>query len=319
MDGGTRIQDRNDALVADALAGLTARQKTLSPKWLYDHRGSALFEEITRLPEYYPTRTEAGILRDNADALAATVPTGGALLELGSGASVKTRTLLDAGGHIGTYAPIDISRDFLFETAEDLRHRYPTLDIVPVVADFTAPVALTAALTAVPKVAFFPGSTIGNLEPSRAQALLSAVRDWSDIRAFVLGADMIKETTTLVAAYDDAQGVTAEFIGNILIRLNREADADFDPSTFDYRATWNAALARIDMHLVSKRDQHVTLANEVISFADGEAIHVSAARKYDPQMLAALARSSGWDVNRQYVDDQAYFSVAVLTPMKQWS
>ncbi|WP_223274765.1 L-histidine N(alpha)-methyltransferase [Tateyamaria sp. syn59] len=314
MDGSTQVHVRNAALVADALAGLTADAKTLSPKWLYDHHGSALFEEITRLPEYYPTRTEAGILHANADALAGLVPQGGALVELGSGASVKTRTLLDASGHMGAYVPIDISRDFLFETAEGLRATYPALDIVPVVADFTAPVSLPAALTELPKVAFFPGSTIGNLTPEGAQALLSGVRAWAGIEAFILGADMVKDTQTLVAAYDDAQGVTAEFITNILRRLNREAEADFDLAAFDYRATWNAALTRIDMELVSNRDQRVRVAGHSIDFAAGEPIHISAARKYTPDSLAALAGAAGWDVRHRHVDAAERFSVAVLTP-----
>ncbi|APX10295.1 L-histidine N(alpha)-methyltransferase [Tateyamaria omphalii] len=316
MDGSTQLEARDDALIADALTGLRADAKTLSPKWLYDHRGSALFEEITRLPEYYPTRTEAGILRDNATALARLVPPGGALIELGSGASIKTRTLLDAGNHIGAYGPIDISRDFLFETADGLRNAYPAIDIVPVVADFTAPVTLPDRLAALPKVAFFPGSTIGNLTPARAHALLSGIRAWPGIKAFILGADMVKDTRTLVAAYDDAQGVTAKFIGNILIRLNREADADFDPAGFDHKATWNAARARIDMHLLSNRDQHVTLDGHVIEFAKGEPIHVSAARKFTVDSLVALAADAGWDVRQRHVDDGARFSVAVLTPVR---
>ena len=318
MDGTLQLQTtpqtETDALISDALAGLTQPQKTLSPKWLYDHRGSALFEEITQLPEYYPTRTEAGILRDNAAALAGLVPQGGALVELGSGASVKTRTLLDAGGHFGAYVPIDISRDFLFETADDLRLRYSALDIVPVVADFTQPVALPARLDPTAKVAFFPGSTIGNLVPERAQALLEGVRAWPNIGAFILGVDMVKEPRDLVAAYDDAQGVTADFISNILLRLNTEAGADFDLDAFGYRASWDPTLARIDMQLVAQKAHTVTLADHQISFATGEAIHVSAARKYTPDTLAALAHSTGWRVENRYTDDANRFSVAVLTP-----
>ncbi|MBY5934716.1 L-histidine N(alpha)-methyltransferase [Tateyamaria omphalii] len=314
MDGSTQVHVRNHDLLADALAGLTADEKTLGPKWLYDHRGSALFEKITRLPEYYPTRTEAGILHDNAAALAGLVPSAGALVELGSGASVKTRTLLDAGGHIGAYVPIDISRDFLLETAAALKNAYPALDVVPVVADFTAPVTLPDALAALPKAAFFPGSTIGNLTPARAQALLSGVRAWPGIEAFILGADMVKDISQLIAAYDDAQGVTAEFISNILVRLNRETGADFDLNAFDYKATWNADLARIDMHLVSNRSQQVTVGERTIPFYAGEPIHVSAARKYTTNSLTALANSTGWDLHDCHTDANGRFSVAVLRP-----
>ncbi|WP_299613580.1 L-histidine N(alpha)-methyltransferase [uncultured Tateyamaria sp.] len=318
MDGTLQVKTtahpETDALTVDALEGLSQPQKTLSPKWLYDHTGSALFERITQLPEYYPTRTEAGILRDNAAALAGLVPNGGALVELGSGASVKTRTLLDAGAHFGAYVPIDISRDFLFETADDLAQRYPALTITPVVADFTGPVALPPTLAQTPKVGFFPGSTIGNLVPERAQALLAGARNWDGIEAFILGADMVKDTHDLIAAYDDAQGVTAQFISNILVRLNREAGADFDLSAFAYRASWDPELARIDMALVSLRDQSVTLAGEVIAFRDQEPIHVSAARKYTPQSLALLAHSAGWEVATRHTDADDRFSVVVLTP-----
>ncbi|MEL6464391.1 MAG: L-histidine N(alpha)-methyltransferase [Pseudomonadota bacterium] len=303
-----------EALIADALAGLSQRQKTLSPKWLYDHHGSALFEQITQLAEYYPTRTEADILRHNADALAALVPEGGALVELGSGASIKTRTLLDAGAHFGTYVPIDISRDFLFETADDLRGRYPRLQIIPVVADFTAPVALPDTLRGSAKVGFFPGSTIGNLVPERAHALLARARAWEGITAFILGVDLVKDTDALLAAYDDPQGVTARFIKNILARLNREAKATFDLDAFDYRVSWDATLARIDMYLVSTRRQRVTLAGKEFAFAADEPIHVSAARKYSAHRLAALAGGAGWDIATQYVDAGQNFSVAVLVP-----
>ncbi|WP_299552355.1 L-histidine N(alpha)-methyltransferase [uncultured Tateyamaria sp.] len=319
MDGVLRIPAVNltetDALIADALNGLTASSKSLSPKWLYDHHGSALFEQITQLPEYYPTRTEAGILHDNAAALSGLVPANGALVELGSGASVKTRTLLNAGRHFGAYVPIDISRDFLLETAGDLRTRYPRLSIVPVVADFSAPVALPRELATTPKVGFFPGSTIGNLAPDRAQALLEGVRAWGGIGAFIVGMDMVKDTSALVAAYDDAQGVTAQFIRNILVRLNREAQANFNIDAFKYRASWNPALARIDMQLVSSHEQVVTLAGQAITFEAQEAIHVSAARKYTPDSLRNLALSAGWDVAARHTDASDRFSVAVLTPV----
>ncbi len=306
--------DPSQEMLADAVAGLTAQPKRLSPKWLYDRRGSELFEEITGLPEYYPTRTETAILRDHAAALGRLVPPGGALVELGSGASVKTRLLLDAAPHLGAYVPVDISADFLHLAAADLRRRYPALDVVPVVGDFTGRVRLPAAVASLPKAGFFPGSTIGNLEPAAARDLLAHARAWPGMAGFVLGVDLVKDPVELVAAYDDAAGVTARFIGNILTRLNREAGAAFDPAAFAYEALWNAGAARIDMRLVSTRAQSVALPGARIDFAAGEPIHVSAARKYTPRSLAALAAAAGWRIDRTLTDPDTRFAVAVLAP-----
>ena len=304
----------NPALLADALAGLTAMPKRLPPKWFYDREGSELFERITALPGYYPTRTEAAILRDHADALAATVPAGGALVEYGSGASVKTRTLLDAGGHFGAYVPIDISRDFLMTTADDLRARYPALPVHPVVGDFTTDVALPRAVEGMAKTGFFPGSTIGNLDLSDATALLSRARAWPKAEAFILGADLVKDDAALLAAYDDPEGVTARFIGGVLRRLRDEADAEIDPDAFRYEAVWNADEAKIDMRLVSTRAQTVRLPGAVVAFETDEPIHVSTSRKYTPDSLAALAASGGWRVEDTLTDGRGWFAVAVLCP-----
>ncbi|WP_299817431.1 L-histidine N(alpha)-methyltransferase [uncultured Jannaschia sp.] len=304
----------NPELLRDAIEGLSGAEKTLPPKWLYDRQGCDLFERITTLPEYYPTRTEAAILETHAAALGASIPPGGALVELGSGASVKTRTLLDAAPHLSAYVPVDIAAGFLEETAADLRRRYPRLDVVPVAADFTGPVPLSPRLRDVPKVGFFPGSTIGNLEPEIARDLLAGARAWPNVEGFILGVDLVKDTDELVAAYDDAQGVTAAFIGNLLTRLNRETGADFAHDAFAYEASWNAVATRIDMRLVSRRDQVVTLPGARIGFAAGEAIHVSAARKYTVENLGALARSAGWKLDRVLTDREDRFAVARLAP-----
>ncbi|TDL81363.1 L-histidine N(alpha)-methyltransferase [Palleronia sediminis] len=317
-DAATRpAADLNRPLLEDALAGLSAAPKTLSPKWLYDVNGSALFEQITGLPEYYPTRAEASILRDRAATLVGFVPPGGALVELGSGASVKTQLLLDAGRHFGAYVPIDISAEFLASTAAGLALRYPDLHIAPVTGDFSGPLSLPDTVIGLPKTAFFPGSTIGNLPPATAQALLRNIRGWPGIEGFLLGVDLVKDTATLVAAYDDAQGVTARFIGNILARLNAEAGADFDLASFDYRASWNADLARIDMALVSTRAQTVTLADTRIAFDAGEAIHVSASRKFTRQSLARLVEAAGWRIGDWFTDADDLFAVAWLTPARE--
>lgn len=315
MDGSVRARSATaTALIEDALQGLRQTPKVLSPKWLYDAQGSALFEEITALPEYYLTRTEAAILTDHADRLAALVPPGGALIEFGSGASVKTRRLLDAGGHFGAYVPIDISAAFLQQTAAGLRRAYPGLEIAPVVADFTTAVTLPEHLADRPKVGFFPGSTIGNLPPATATALLAHARAWPQVRGFILGVDLVKDRGALVAAYDDSEGVTARFIGNILARLNREAGADFELTQFAYRARWNAAEAQIEMALVSTCGQSVTLQGETIDFAPGEAIHVSTSRKYTRETLTALVDPAGWRVDELLTDTAERCALAVLVP-----
>lgn len=302
----------NAELLADALSGLRSQSKRLSPKWFYDTHGSELFEEITKLAEYYPTRTEAAILKTHAERLANLVPGGGALVELGSGASVKTRTLLDAGTHFGAYVPIDIAADFLMRTSRDLNARYPDLSIHPVVGDFTAPVDLPPNLTDVPKVGFFPGSTIGNLEPEDAVALLSRARTWPNIQAFILGADLVKSEAELIAAYDDASGVTAAFNLNILARLNCEADGHFDLSSFRHEARWIDN--RIEMHLVSNKAQEVVLADHTIQFAKGESIHTESCRKYTTESLGALASQAGWDLADRLTDGEGRYMVAVLKP-----
>jgi len=316
MDNAAATAWRSE-MVADAAIGLTDQPKRLSPKWLYDTVGSALFERITKLPEYYPTRTETALLRSSADDLARLVPAGGALVELGSGASVKTRILLDAGPHLGAYVPIDISANFLNETAGDLRRRYPTLAVHPIVADFTRPVQLPDATHGLPKVGFFPGSTIGNLELEAAKDLLVGVRAWNNVQAFVLGADLVKDKATLVDAYDDAQGVTARFVTNALVRLAAEPDVRIDPERFCYRASWNADLAQIDMELVARNAHTARIGDVEISFAAEEPIHVSASRKYTHTTLAALAKAGGWRIDTLYGAEDKLFTVAVLVPSDQ--
>ena len=239
MDARNTTQT-NEALIADAREGLSRHPKSLSPKWFYDSHGSDIFEEITQLPEYYPTRCERAILEARLPDIATHVPQGARLVELGSGASVKTRLLLDGLSQLSGYVPIDIAEDFLLNTASQLSDDYPKLEITPVVADFMGPISLPD-LGGRPIVGFFPGSTIGNLEPEAATALLARLRAWPNHVAFVLGVDLVKAPKILEAAYDDAQGVTAKFNLNLLTRLNREAGADFDLDGFRHRAVWNPA------------------------------------------------------------------------------
>lgn len=304
----------SSALLEDVVASLTDVHKSIHPKWLYDQAGSALFEQITALPEYYLTRTETALLRAHADSLAALVPADGALVEFGSGASVKTRLLLDAGPHIGTYVPIDISADFLQDTACGLRLRYPSLQVVPVVGDFLNPVALPDALVRVPKTGFFPGSTLGNITPEAAHTLLARARGWPGIGAFVLGVDLVKDPDTLIDAYDDSAGVTAKFITNILVRLNTELGTNFDVSQFSYEATWNAGKARIEMALVSTRAQTAMMQGHTISFQAGEKIAISMSRKYTRDSIRDLAERSGWTISDWITDPNNLFAVTVLRP-----
>jgi len=315
MDGDFKLEQLTasaQTLLEETLLGLGQPQKTLSPKWLYDRRGSELFEQITELPEYYLTRTETAILRENAEHLCGIVPNGGVLAELGSGASAKTRLLLDQGHHFGAYAPIDISEDFLLDTAATLKARYPTLAITPIVADFLSPVTFPAQIAELPKVGFFPGSTIGNLPPELGTELLKRAANWPGVTHFILGADLVKDRSELVAAYDDAQGVTAEFITNILRRLNRELNANFNLDQFRYQADWNESLQRIDMRVVSQIAQSVDLCGQSISFAAKEAIHVSASRKYTEDTLNALVESAGWSLDDLLTDPDEKCALAIL-------
>ena len=304
----------NTELVIDALDSLGSSPKWMSPKWFYDEVGSALFEKITRLPEYYPTRTEISILQKHASALAEYVPDGAALCELGSGASVKSRLLLDALPRLGAYVPVDISDAFLLAAGALIANDYADLEVVPVIGDFTRVLSFPPRLKAMEKVAFFPGSTLGNLDDSDAAALLRRVRGWSDIRSFILGIDLVKDADVLVRAYDDSAGVTAAFNRNLLDRLNREAGADFDSEAFAHRALWNAADERIEMHLVSETAQQVHLGGLQISFDAGETIHTENSRKYTPEKLRELAEHTGWRIEKLLTDDRGYFAVVVMVP-----
>lgn len=300
-------------LLADAVAGLSARPRTLPCKWFYDAAGARLFEAITELPEYYPTRTEQAILAAAGGAIAARVGPGATVVEFGPGDGAKAVQLLGALDRPAGYQPVDIAAAFLDAAASRVAAAFPGLPVRPVVADLTAAFALPA--TAGRRLGFFPGSTIGNFTDAEAVALLARLRGALGAGArLLLGADLVKDPAVLVAAYDDAAGVTAAFNRNLLHRLNREAGADFDPDAFAHRAVWNAAAARIEMHLVARRGLRVQLGGRTFDFAAGESIHTESSHKYTPDALRGLAAAGGWRDVACWTDAAALFSVWLLAP-----
>lgn len=312
LDGGAAAEQRA-ALRADALAGLSAPRKTLPCKWLYDAEGARLFEAITRQPEYYLTRTEIGILREQAPAIAAAVGPGATVIELGPGDGEKAVLLLSRLRAPTAYVPVEIAPEWLEAVAARVSEEVPGLPVMPVVADFTRSFGLPAGVPQGRRLGFFPGSTIGNFEVTDAAALLRRIRVALGPGArLLLGADLVKDPAVLEAAYDDAAGVTAAFNLNLLHRLNRESGADFDVSAFRHRAVWNAEEERVEMHLVATRAQRAHLGNKELRFQAGETIHTESSHKYRPERLEALADAAGWRARETWTDPARLFSVWLL-------
>jgi dimethylhistidine N-methyltransferase len=307
------LPDEQTSIFArEAIGDLSQKPKKLSPKYFYDSTGSELFEAITKLPEYYPTRTELSILRDRGNEIAALIPKGAALVEFGAGATTKVRLLLEKC-EIGAYVPVDISGDFLKEQADALRRDFPGLAVYPVAADFTAPFALPATIANMPKVGFFPGSTLGNFEPHEACAFLRTAREILGQGAqMIIGVDLEKDERVLYDAYNDAAGVTAQFNLNVLVRINRELGGNFDLSSFTHRAIYNRERHRIEMHLISKKPQSVRLLGTNLAFRAGESIHTESSYKYSIDRFNALARGSGWTPRASWTDPAGMFSVHAL-------
>ena len=304
--------ERDDFLRA-VVEGLSRPQKQLPCRFFYDARGSALFEEITRLDEYYPTRTEAEILQRCAPQIAAHMQTGAMLIEFGSGSSTKTEILLAALETLAVYVAIDVSQSALDEAAERISRRFPNLRVETLVADFAEALELPSGYSGAERLGFFPGSTIGNLTHEEAEKLLRHFGKMLGRGArFVAGVDLKKDLRRLIPAYDDKAGVTAAFNKNILVRINRELDADFDIDGFSHEARWNEAKGRIEMHLVSGRRQKVAVAGETFSFASGETIHTENSHKYTVEGFRALAARAGWQPAGVWVDDNELFSVHEL-------
>ncbi|HKT71807.1 MAG TPA: L-histidine N(alpha)-methyltransferase [Steroidobacteraceae bacterium] len=302
------------ALFNDVLSGLRATPKRLSSTYLYDERGSQLFDEICELPEYYVTRTETRILQTHARDIAARIGDGALLVELGSGASTKTRLLLDQLPDLSAYVPVDISRSHLQAAAQRIASSYPRLEVLPVCADFTQPFSLPRARGGSRRVVvFFPGSTLGNFDSAAARDLLRSVRRIAGSNGgLLIGYDLVKDPAILRAAYNDRAGVTAAFNLNVLHRLNRDLGADFDPAAFRHDALWVPGPSRIEMHLVSLREQTVQLGDEAVTFAAAERLVTEHCHKYTPQSFAALADEAGWKGERTWTDEQSYFNVQYL-------
>ena len=309
-----------DRAVADlALAGLRQPHKTLPPKLFYDEEGCRLFYRITELPEYYLTRTERRLLTEVAPRVLEqrTAPT--VLVEYGASDETKALHLLQSRqaepGPVRSYVPVDVAAPALQAMRERLRCRLPWLAVHPVVGDFMEPIALPASVGQLRPLGFFPGSTIGNLDPAAACAFLrQALTTLGPEAQFLVGADLRKDPALLLPAYDDAAGVTAAFNRNLLVRLNREAGADFDPASFDHRAVWNDAASRIEMHLVSRRDQLVHVAGHPIRFAEGESIHTENSYKHTPEAFLALAAKAGWHCRQMWTDPALWFALYLLEP-----
>lgn len=297
---------------ADVLAGLTNRPKTLPCKYFYDSRGCQLFEQICELEEYYLTRTELDIMERFSSEMAAAIGPGCMLVEFGSGSSRKTRLLLDQLESPSAYVPVDIAFDHLRESATDLARQYPDVEVVPVCADFCEPFQLPTPMAPVQRrVIYFPGSTIGNFEASDAEELVVSMRHLAGVGGGVLiGFDLKKDTRILEAAYNDSQGVTAEFNLNLLERINRELDADFRLEHFTHRAAFDEEFGRIDIDIVSDLDQTVCIDGETVDFAESEAIRTEHSHKYRLDEFDALAARAGCSRVQAWTDPKDYFAVA---------
>ena len=306
----------------DVIAGLSKPQKAIPSTWLYDHRGSELFEEITQLPEYYPTRTEIAILQHCAGEMAEVVGPNATVVEFGSGSSRKTPILLGALDSPAAYVPIDISADYLTESVAQLQVLFPKLPMYPIVGDFNdrsalAPLRRMAARPATGRrVGFFPGSTLGNFCPTSAMALLERMGEALGPEALlVVGIDSTLDPSVLVPAYDDAQGVTAEFNKNLLVRINRELDGDLDPLAFRHEARFNPLERRMEMHLVSRTWQTCEVLGRRFGFASGDSIHTENSYKYSRTRFGSLALQAGWAPLQFWTDANARLAVHVLERM----
>ena len=297
------------AFRADVLAGFRRARRAIPARWFYDRTGSELFEKITALPDYYPTRVETALLAKHSTDVAAITGSGRAVVEFGSGSSIKTPHLLEAVAP-AAYVPIDISGDFLRESAAALASDFPKLSILPVEADFTHPIVAPPEIASLKKLGFFPGSTIRNMVPRTAVNLLRAMVETLGIGSMLLiGMDRLKDVDTLIRAYDDAHGVTAAFNLNLLHRINRELGADIPVDAFRHRAIWNDPYSRIEMHLEAMRDVAFAIGGERFTMTAGETIHTENSHKYGPRDARLLLRAGAWTPIAEWMDAEDRFAL----------
>lgn len=310
------LDEQTRAFRDDVLAGLSAPIPAIPARWLYDHRGSELFDEITRLPTYYPTRTETAIFHAIMPEVAAHVPKGAVVVEFGAGSATKTPILLEAIAP-AAYVPVDISGDYLEHSARELQERFPAVEVLPVIADFARPFSLPGGIEHLPKLGFFPGSTIGNFVPWSATDLLRQFRKLLGPGAqLLMGMDRVKPVRRLLDAYDDPEGVTAEFDLNLLERINRELDGDIPVDAFRHEARWNDILSRVEMHLVATRDVEFGIAGRTFRFARGSSIHTENSHKYPERGGRILLLAGGWTPIAEWSDPNEDFAevLAVAEP-----
>ncbi|QYJ06540.1 L-histidine N(alpha)-methyltransferase [Qipengyuania flava] len=309
------------AFRADVLAGLRQRQKAIPARWFYDEEGSRLFEEITKVEEYYPTRAETEILTAQGEAFADLIGPGRAVVEFGSGSSVKTPLVLRAIDP-AAYVPLDISGDFLRASAAALGEKFPDLDVHPVEADFMRRVRLPDAVAPLKKLGFFPGSTIGNMVPRTAVDLLRSMRatlgaDEGERPMLLIGMDLVKDRKVLEAAYDDAKGITARFNANLVTRINRELDGTIPEDALEHRAVWNDTLARIEMHLKATRDIAFEVSGESFSMKQGQTIHTENSHKFTRRSANMLLLAGGWTPVKRWLDSEERFSLILAKSTEQ--
>ena len=302
---------QTEAFRRDVLAGLAAPVPAVPARWLYDRRGSELFDAITRLPSYYPTRVETALLHKIMPEVAARIRGGAAVVEFGAGSATKTPILLEAIAP-AAYVPVDISGEYLEQSAAELQQRFPRLDVIPVVADFARPFGLPAGIEQLPRLGFFPGSTIGNFVPQSATDLLRQFRDLLGVGAqLLIGMDRVKPVERLIAAYDDPEGVTAQFNLNLLERINRELDGNIPLDAFRHEARWNDMLSRIEMHLVATRDVEFMVSGERFRFREGSSIHTENSHKYGLRGGRMLLLAGGWTPVVEWTDDEGDFALVL--------
>ncbi|MDJ0643421.1 MAG: L-histidine N(alpha)-methyltransferase [Erythrobacter sp.] len=311
---GLKLVDRDEAGIdtafrADVLDGLSQEQKAIPARWLYDDAGSQLFEDITQLPEYYPTRAETEILQERGNEFAELIGRGRAVVEFGSGSSVKTPLLLSSIDP-SAYVPLDISGDFLRAAAADLAAKFPGLPVHPVEADFMREVELPAEVSGVRKLGFFPGSTIGNMVARTAVDLLRSMRETLGVGAqLLIGMDLIKDEDVLIAAYDDAAGVTAEFNYNLIRRINRELDGDIPLEVLSHEARWNDDYARVEMHLVAGEAAEFSVDGRRFSMQAGDTLHTENSHKFNRRTSNMLLLAGGWEPRARWLDGKGRFSL----------